>query len=78
MSAERELVVDAGGTLVLVVAYEDERLVWMLAEIIDDLLHKLAVGVVKTVKGLVEDEQFGVLDESAGQEHQALLAARHV
>ena len=59
--------VDADRTFFAVVADEDEGLAGTLAEGLDDILHQAAIRVVEAVKRLVEDEQFGVLDEGSRQ-----------
>ena len=73
-----DFVVDAGGSFFFVVADEDERLVGTLTEGLDDVFHQAAVHVVKSVERFVENQQFGVFYEGTCQEHQSLLAARHL
>ena len=53
----------------------DHRFVLPLTERFDDVLNQTTVGVVKTVQGLIEDEQTGVLDKGTGKENEALLTA---
>ena len=48
-----DFVVDAGGTLLAVVADEDEGLAGALAEGLDDVLHQAAIRVVEAVQRLV-------------------------
>ena len=66
MPLEGDGVVDDGGELFLVVGDEDESLVRTLAEGLDDIIHQTAVVVVKSVKGLVENQQVGVFDKGSG------------
>ena len=66
---------DAVGKLFLIVRDHDERLVRTLAELTDNLTDKTAIAVVEPMQGFVEDEEFGVFDESPGQEAEALLTA---
>lgn len=75
MSLQHDAIGNAWGEGLLVVGDHDEGLVAALAEGVDDFLYHFAVEGVESVQGLVEDEQLGVLDEGAGQEYQALLAA---
>ena len=62
--------------LFLIMGYHDEGLVVTQTVGLDNVFNQLAVRVVKTVKGLIEDEQFGVLDKSSGEQHQPLLTTR--
>lgn len=63
----------AGWKLVLVVGDHDEGLVGALAEGIDDVLDQSAIGEVKTMERLIEDEELGILDEGTGKEDKTLL-----
>ena len=72
---EAQAVVDAGGQFVLVVRHHHQRFARPVAEGVDDAAHEDAVPRVQPVQGFVQDEQLGVLDEGAGQEAEALLAA---
>ena len=74
MSLQEDAVVDAGRELFLIVSNHDHRLVFSLAECLDDILYQAAVSVVKTMKRLVEDEELRILHEGACQKYQALLA----
>ena len=65
-ATEAEVVGDAGGELLLVVRDHDHRLVRASAEGFDDGLDKRSMTEVEAVEGLVEDEQFGVLDKGSG------------
>ena len=47
-------------TLFFVMTDKDERLVFTLAEGVDDVLGQLAVVIVESVQGLVKYQQFGV------------------
>lgn len=53
---------------------EDKGGVVAAAESVDGLNSGFLAGGVESVKRLVENEQFGILDESSGKEHKALLA----
>ena len=57
---------DDGGELFLVVGDEDEGLVRTLTEGLDDLIDQSTVIVIETVKGLVENQQVGILDKGSG------------
>ena len=64
MSLQEDAVVDAGRELFLIVSNHDHRLVFSLAECLDDILYQAAVSVVKTMKRLVEDEELRILHEA--------------
>ena len=66
MPLEGDGVVDDGGELFLVVGDEDESFVRTLTEGLDDLIDQSAVMVIETVKGLVENQQVGILDKGSG------------
>ena len=68
---------DAAGELFGVVRDDDEGDVGLRTVVLDDLRGHQAVGVIESVEGLVEDEKVGGLDEGAGEEAEALLAAGH-
>ena len=65
MSDKSYFMVDAGRELLLIVGHHDEGLVLTLHESVDDVLDEHTVGVVEAMKGLVEDQQLGILDEGA-------------
>ena len=75
LSRQMEAVRDAVGKFFLIMRDKDECLVRTKAELLDNLTDKASVAVVETVKGFVEDEQFGVFDEGTGQKAEPLLAA---
>ena len=75
VTTEEDAVVDAGGEFFLVVGHHDEGLVASAAEGLDDILHEMAVAVVKTMERFVEDKELGILDECPCHEHQSLLTA---
>lgn len=56
-------------------AYENHRLVLSLTECFDDILHQHTVVVVKTVQGLVENQQVWVFYEGTCQQYQSLFTA---
>ena len=64
---------DAGGQFLGIVGYHDEGLIGARAEGIDKGAHHLATLGVEPVKRFVENQQFGVFDEGASQEHHTLL-----
>ena len=71
---QEQLVVDARGPLLAVMADEDEGLFGTGTEGFDEAEDEATAAVVEAVQGLVEDEQVGVLDEGTGYEHQTLFA----
>ena len=75
MTHEEDAVVDASGQFLLVVCHHDEGFVASAAEGLDDILHEMAVAVVKTMERFVEDKELGILDECPCHEHQSLLTA---
>ena len=73
--SQQQVMVDARRQFLFVVRHHDKRFVRALAESFDDGLHVGTAGIVETMQGLVEDEQFGVLDEGSCQQAEALLSA---
>ena len=59
-----------------VVRDKEQGLARQGTEGLDNVLGPVAVMGVKTVEGLVEDEQVGILDESPCQQHPSLLSTR--
>lgn len=70
-----KLFVNAGRQFLSIVSNHDECFVWPLAKRLNDVENQAAVIVVETMERLVENEQFGILDESPAHQHQPLLAA---
>lgn len=68
MLLEEESVGDAAGELLGIMGDHDHCLVGALAESIDNLSYHLSSGLIQSMKGLVEYQEFGVLDESTCQE----------
>ena len=68
MPLEEESVGDAAGELLGIMGDHDHCLVGALAESIDNLSYHLSFGLIQSMKGLVEYQEFGVLDESTCQE----------
>ena len=66
---------DAGGIFGGEVADEDEGFVGTTDEGFDDAFGHFGTRGVEAVEGLVKDEEFGVFDEGAGEQAEALLAA---
>ena len=56
-------------------AHHDERLLRILAVVVDDALHHQTTADVQSVKRFVKNKQIGILDEGARQKTQTLLAA---
>lgn len=75
MSDKSYFMVDARGQLLLIVGHHDEGLVLTLHECVDDVLDEHTVVVVEAMERLVENQQFGVFDEGARKQHEALLTA---
>ena len=58
--------------------HHDEGFSASLAKRLYDVFHHTAVYVVESVKGLVEDKQFGVFHEGSRQQHKSLFATREL
>ena len=65
-------------SFLLIVGHHDEGFSASLAERLYDVFHHTAVYVVESVKGLVEDKQFGVFHEGSRQQHKSLFATREL
>ena len=73
MLNELYLMVNTRWIFLTIVGNHDESLVPSLAESVDDILHKSAVTVVKTMQRLIEDDEFRVLDKGTGKQDKTLF-----
>ena len=67
--------VDAGRKLRIVMGDVEQSLVRTADERLDDVKDPAAMGRIESVHGFIQDQQFRILDEGAGEQAEALLTA---